>query len=119
MVHHRVHVSAGDAEEETWPAAGGEVGEAARFVPARLAHDADPEPARGEQAADQRNPEGRVIDVRVAVDQDDVELIPSAPPGVVEGHRQIRPGAGPRGPFCACGDLDEALHRSFITSLPV
>src|SRR5207302_117419 len=37
VVHHRVHVAARDAEEETRTAAGREVGQSARLVPARLA----------------------------------------------------------------------------------
>jgi hypothetical protein len=57
-----------------------------------------------------------VVDVRVAVDEDDVELTPSAPPGVVERHRQVRLGARPRRPRFARTDLDEALHPPFITS---
>ena len=120
VIDHRVHVAARHAEEEPRAAAGREVGQPARLVPAGLADDADLESARGEQARDQGDAERRVIDVGVAVDQDDVELFPPSPPGVVQRHREVCLRSGTRRrPAAARADLDEAGHPAFITAGPM
>ena len=119
-VHHRIHVPAGDAEEQARPAAGSEIRQPARLVPAGLADDPDLESARGEQPADQRDAKGGMVDVRVAVDQHDVELLPPAALCLLQRDGQIRLGARRawrlRSRSLARADLDQAGHRRFITA---
>src|SRR5439155_13048075 len=116
VVHHRVHVAARDAEEETRTAAGREVGQSARLVPARLADDADLESARCEQAPEQGDAEGRVIDVGVAVDEDDVELLPPALPRVLLRYRQVRLRSGTPRRLLRSRELNERGHPVLITA---
>ncbi len=113
MVDHRIHVAARHAEEEPRAAAGEKVLEPAAFVPSRLGDDPHLVPPSGEQAADQRHAEGRVIDVRVAVDEHHVELRPASPSRLVERHRQISLGrrADRLLRLAARAEVDEAGHR--------
>ena len=84
-VHHRVHVAAGDAEEQFRLA---EPREVARRVPVGLRDDADPEALRLEHAPDDRHAEARVIDVGVARHQDHIAGVPAELVHLRPGHRQ-------------------------------
>ena len=63
-VHHRIEIAAGDAEEHIRPA---ERLERLRRLPVGLGDDADPEPLRFEQPADDRHAEARMIDIGIPV----------------------------------------------------
>ena len=73
-IHHRIHVAAGDAEEQARRAERREIRGA---VPIRLGDDADLESLRLEHAADDGHAEARMIHVGIAGDDDDVALRPS------------------------------------------
>jgi hypothetical protein len=75
LVEHAVEVAGGDAHEQPGGAHHEPVVE---VVPARLRDHAHAEAARLEEATDQRPAERRVVDVRVAVDDEHVELVPAA-----------------------------------------
>jgi len=71
---HRVEVAARDAEEETrFP----EPPEIVCLSPIRLGNDAHPEPGRLEDPPDHRRAVGRMVDIGVAGDKDDVGAVPS------------------------------------------
>src|SRR3977135_4321130 len=78
-------------------------------------------PREASRGPDSGTPEGGVIDVRVSVDQDDVQLLPAAPLGVVERHRQVRVRPRPRRhlPLPARADLDDGRHSLLITAGPM
>ena len=118
VVDHRIHVAAGHAEEEAGPAARGEVVREARFVPPRLRNDSHAKTARGEHPGNERHTESRVIDVRVAVHQDDVELVPSAGVRLVERRRHKRPGVGPLRPVEAARSADVDKLRHAVGGIP-
>ena len=122
VVDHRIHVAAGNAEEEPRPPAGEKVFETAGVVPTGLGNDPHLVPSGSEQAADQRHAERGMIDVRVSIDQDDVELLPAARFRLLERDRQVRLGPGARRGlrFAARADVDEAGHgRVLITAGPM
>ena len=76
VVHHRVHRSGRDAEEE---ARGPELGEIAQVVaPVGLRDDGHTVTLGLEQAPDDCRSECRVVDVGIAREEDHVELIPAA-----------------------------------------
>ncbi len=86
VVHHRVHGSGRDAEEE---ARGAELGEVAQVVaPVGLGHDRHAVALGFEQPADDGGAERGVVDVGVAREEDDVERIPSACADLLYGRRQ-------------------------------
>ena len=90
VVDHRVHRSGRDAEEE---ARRTELGEVAQVVlPVGLGDDGDAVALGLEQAADDRGAEGRVVDVGVAREENDVEVIPSAFADLFDGCRQKHGG---------------------------
>jgi hypothetical protein len=91
-VDHRIHVPRGHAEEQIRPP---ERGERVCSAPVRLIDDADPKSMRLEQPADQRHAEARVIDVRVAGDEDDVAGIPTELVHLGARGRQERRNAEP------------------------
>jgi hypothetical protein len=94
-IDHRIHVAGGDAEEQVRLAKGAE---GSRRPPVGLADDADAEPLRLEQAADQRHAEARMVDVGVASDEDDVAGIPAKRIHLAARHRQERRRAETAGP---------------------
>ena len=73
-VDHRVHVAAGDAEEQARLA---QRLERLGRLPVRLRDDADPEALRLEQPADDRHAEARMVDIGVAGHQHDVAGVPA------------------------------------------
>jgi hypothetical protein len=100
-VHHRVHVSAGHAEEQVRAP---ERAKRVRLAPVRLGQDADPEPLRLEQAADDRHAEARMIDIRVSGDEDDVARVPAQVRHLLGRHRQKWRRAEAMGPVLAIGE---------------
>ncbi len=72
-IHHRIHVSAGDAEKQARRA---ECRKVVSAAPIRLRDDADFEPLCLEHPADDGHAETGVIDVGIPGDDDDVALIP-------------------------------------------
>ena len=97
-VHHRVHVAAGDAEEQVRRP---ELHEVASGPPVRLRDDADAKPLRLEHAADDRHAEARVIHVGVTGDDDDVAAVPAELVHFDARHRQERRGPEPLRPVLA------------------
>ena len=87
LVQHRVEVARRDAHEQPRPP---EPQQVLRAVPARLRDHPDPQPPALQEAPDQRPAERRVIDVRVAVDDQHVELVPAARVHLLARHRQER-----------------------------
>ena len=73
-VHHRIHVAAGDAEEQPRGPEGLEIG---RTVPVRLGDDSDLEALGLQQPADDGHAEARMVHVRIAGDDDDIALTPT------------------------------------------
>ncbi|EXI67382.1 MAG: hypothetical protein AW07_04540 [Candidatus Accumulibacter sp. SK-11] len=100
-VDHRIHVAGGNAKEQVRPAEGAEGG---RRQPVGLADDADAEPLRLEQAADQRHAEARMVDVGVAGNEDDVARIPAERVHLAARHRQEWRDAETAGPVLAPGE---------------
>ncbi len=101
VVDERVHRTGGDPDEQ---AGAPQAQEVLGRVPARLGHDSHPESACLQDPADHRCPEGGVIDVGVAGDQEDVDAVPAAGRDLGGMHGQ-EPGRrihatymGPRGP---------------------
>ena len=66
------------------------------ILPIGLADDAHPKAIGFEQPAQQGHGETRMVDIRVAGDEYDVDLIPAACQGFGLRHRQRRRGDGPR-----------------------
>ena len=75
LVEQRIHVACRDEEAEPRLA---EAVEILRTVPVRLRDDADLVAVLLEQAADDGRAEARMVDVGVARDEDEVELVPAA-----------------------------------------
>ena len=76
VVDHRVHATRGDAEEKP---RGAQLSEVAQVIPpVGLRHDGHSQPQRFQEAPDDRVPEGRMVDVRLTGDDDDVQPIPAA-----------------------------------------
>ena len=86
VVDHRVHGPGRDAEEEPRCPQLGEVPQV--VPPVGLGHDGHTVPLGLEQAADDRGAEGRMVDVGVAREEDDVECVPSAGAHLLDGRRQ-------------------------------
>ena len=112
-IHHRIHVAAGDAEEQVRPA---ELHEVAGGVPVGLGDDADAEALRLEHAADDGHAEARMVHVGVAGDDDDVAGIPAELVHLLPRHRQERRGAKAVSPVLAvreqiAGGLHDAQFR--------
>ena len=82
MVHHRVHRSARDAEEEARPSQFAEVAQV--VLPIGLRHDGYSQTFGFEQASDHRCAERRVVDVGVSREEDYVEFVPSPCPHLLE-----------------------------------
>ncbi len=105
-IDHRIHVSGGDAEKQVWPA---ESGERLRAVPVRLRDHPDPEAMSFQDAPDDGHAEARVVDVRIAGDQDDIAAIPPQGLHFFPRHGQEWSGTEARGPvfavtrYVACG----------------
>ena len=74
VVDHAVHVPGADAEEQARPA---ELPPGLGAPPVGLAEDRHPEPGRLQHPAEDPHRERRVIDVGVARDEDDVDLVPA------------------------------------------
>jgi hypothetical protein len=106
LVQHRVEVARGDADEEARPAHARDV---RRRVPARLGDDADLEAATLEEARDEDGTERGMIDVRVAGDDQDVELVPAARAHLLTRGREE---ARARIVRLLPADLDQGLHRA-------
>jgi hypothetical protein len=86
-VDHRVHVAAGDAEED--PGLAQRLERLGR-LPVGLRDDADPEALGLQQPADDRHAEAGVVDVGVAGHQDDVAGVPAQRVHLGPAHRQER-----------------------------
>lgn len=84
-VDHRVHVAGRHAEEQVRLA---ELHEVVLRLPVRLGDDADAEPLGLQQAADDGHAEGRVVDVGIAGDDDDVAGVPAELIHLFPTHRQ-------------------------------
>ena len=69
MAEHGVKAASADAAEQSRSA---EAGDVFRRVPARLGNDADAVAVGFEQAAEERCAKGRVVDVGVARDEQDI-----------------------------------------------
>ncbi len=100
-VHHRIHVAAGDAEEQVRLAQAHEV---AGRVPVGLGDDADAEALRLEHAADDGHAEAGVVHVGVARDDDDVAGIPAERVHLRPRRGQERRRAEPVRPVLAVGE---------------
>ena len=101
VVDHRIHRSCRDAEEEP---RGPEFCEVPQVVPpVGLRDDRHAIPFGFEQASHDRGAEGRMVDVGVAREEDDVELVPSAFADLLDGRRQKHGGAIFRGLRIRCG----------------
>ena len=74
VVDHAVHVAGADAEEQPRPA---ELPPGLGAAPVGLAQDRHAKPGRLEHAAQDAHGECRMIDVGVAGDEDDVDLVPA------------------------------------------
>ena len=86
VVDHRVHRAARDAEEQTRRA---QLGEVAQVVaPVGLRHDRHPIALGFEQPSDDGGAEGRMIDIGVAREEDDVEAVPAEGAYLLEGGGQ-------------------------------
>jgi len=85
LVEHRVEVARGDAHHETWPT---EAQQVLGRTPVGLRDHADAKSARFEEATDERRAEGGMIDVGVAIHQQDVELVPAARTHLFRARRQ-------------------------------
>ena len=86
VVDHRVHGAGRYAEEEL---RGPQFGEVAQVVaPVGLGDDRHAVALGFEQPSHDRSPEGRVVDVGIAREEDHVELIPSAFADLLDGCRQ-------------------------------
>jgi hypothetical protein len=83
VVDHRVHVARADPEEEPRAA---EPPPIIDLLPIRLADDAHAESGGFEHAAQDCHREAGMVDVGVARDEDDVELVPAAAAGFGHGH---------------------------------
>ena len=83
VIDHGVHAAGGDAEEEPWGAEFFEVAEV--VAPIGLGDDGDLEAFGFEETADDGGAEGRVVDVGVAGDDDDIEFVPAACEDFVAG----------------------------------
>ena len=75
VVHHRIHAAGRDAEEEARFAQFAEVAQV--VAPVGLRHDGHAVAFGLQQPADDRRSEGGVIDVGIAGEQDDVEVVPA------------------------------------------
>ncbi len=75
-------------------------------VPVGLAEDADPKAVRLQQPPDQRHAEARVVDVGVAVDENDVAFVPAERVHLLARHGQERRGTAARD-----GTVDNAGGR--------
>ena len=111
-VDHRIHVAAGDAEEQARLA---QRLEWFGRVPVGLRDDADPEPLGFEQPADDRHAETRMVDIGVARHEHDVAGVPAECAHLGAAHRQERcrpAGMARRGnerPFGVDGAVHDAL----------
>ena len=117
-IDHRIHVAGGHAEKQVRFSQFSEVD---RGIPVGLADDADPETLRFEQAADQRHPETRMIDIGVAGDENDVAGIPAQRVHFGTRHRQEGRRTETRGPELAMaeerpGNLRNRIHGVFYPS---
>ena len=90
---HGVEGAGSDAREEARAAEGGDVGDGG---PAGLRDDADAETVGEEPSAEERDAEGRVVDVGVAGDEKDVERIPAETVhlGAGDGEEVLSHGGG-------------------------
>ena len=101
VVDERVHRTRGDPHEQARTPQAKQV---LRRVPARLGHDSHPEAPRLEHPADDRGPEGGVVHVGVARDEEDVDPVPASGGDLVWEHGQEPAGRihgtymSPRGP---------------------
>jgi hypothetical protein len=78
-------------------------------VPVRLRDDADAKALRLEHPADDCHAEARVVDVRIAADDDDVAAVPAECVHLGARHGQKRRGAQARRPYCDAVDFACAL----------
>ena len=100
-VDHRIHVAAGDAEEQVRLA---QRLERLGALPVGLGDDADAKALRLQQAADDRHAEARMVDIGVAGDEDDVAAVPAERVHLGPRHRQERRDAEPLRPVFAVGE---------------
>ena len=75
-IHHRVHISRRDAEEKAWAAEALEVAIVA--VPRGLGHNANAKPFGFKQSSNDCCSKGRVVDIGIAGEKNDVGLCPTA-----------------------------------------
>ena len=88
VVDHAVHVAGADAEEQPRPA---ELPPGLGASPVGLAENRDPKPGRLQHPAQDPHRERRMIDVGVARDEDDVDIVPApARLHLRPGRRQMR-----------------------------
>ncbi len=107
-VDHRIHVAGRDAEIQL------RLAQHAKCIgrqPVRLADDADPEALRLQQAPDQRHAEARMIDIRVAGDQDHIAAVPAELVHLGARHRQEWGG---RSPFRALLHVGKQVGRGLV-----
>ncbi len=89
MIDQRVHVAGADAEEEARPA---ELPPRFAGAPVGLGQHGNAEALGLQHANQDGGGEAGVVDVGVAADQDDVNVVPAAPPHLGAGHRRRRRG---------------------------
>jgi transcription elongation factor len=85
VVNHGVHVSGADSEKQTW------LTESAPILttpPIRLGNDADAEAGGFEGSAQNGHGETRMINVGIARNKDDIQLVPATLPRLFHRHRQ-------------------------------
>jgi hypothetical protein len=102
-IDHRIHVAAGDAEEQ---ARRTQLLEILGAMPIRLRDDADFEALSLQDPADDRHAEARMIDVGIAGHDDDVALLPAQ-----RGHLLAARSAG-TAPACAWARILEIAENS-------
>ncbi len=108
-VHHGVHVAGGDAEEEVRPSQSLEIGGRG---PIRLSDDADAEPLRLQETTDDGHAKGRMIDIGVASDDDDIATVPAQQIHFGPGDGQFGRRAELMGPVLAIGEeVRGGFHR--------
>ncbi len=107
LVQHAVEVARGDADEE---ARSTQTQHVVGPIPARLGDEPHAVAATLEEASDQHRSERRVVDVRVAADDQDIQLVPAARVHLLARGRQEGLQLGARARASRAAQRDEVGH---------